>query len=338
MVAVKNNEADRFLASPSAGIFAYLIFGADNGIVTERAAQALRMNIDDIADVIEFDADALSRNPASLTEAYFAIPMFGGRRGIKIEAGGRNICPLLEPLLQSGSKDCALVVVSGALKRDAPLRKLFESCARGAAIECFSDDVGDLRRLIDNELKAAGVSITPDARGFLATQLGLDRMLSRGEISKLVCYTRGRSEITLQDIHNVIVGAADRMMDEVIDDAFCGSRDVVGAAAKLLGEARDVSALLSAALRHALLLHKARTEIESGRASIAGALAQIWLPAPRKIQAEAQLRLWSEERLLETIDLLGRASHTARRDGKIAPQIAAKAFWSIASSANAARA
>ena len=336
MVAIRNSEAERFLAKPSAGIFAYLIFGADNGMVTERAAQALRANIDNIADVIQFDADALSKHPASLAEEYFAIPMFGGRRAVKIEAGGRNICPILEPILRGVSKDCALVVVSGPLKRDAPLRKLFESCKSGAAIECLTDDADALQRLIDDELTSAGLSITADARAFLVTRLGVDRMLSRSEISKLVCYARGQSEITLRDIQEAVADASDRMIDEIIDDAFSGSREIVGAMAKLLEDARDVSSLLNGALRHALLLHKASAEIAIGRASIASALTQIWLPAPRKKRVEAQLSRWSEARLLEMIDLLGRASQTARRDGKLAQHVAAKALWSIASSANAA--
>ena len=335
MTSVRNSDADRFLAHPPHGCFAFLIHGADNGLVTERAALAVRTHGAAKEDVIQFDADSVSKEPEILADEFFAVPMFGGKRALRIEAGGRNISGALEPLLQGPPGDCIIVVTAGALKRDAPLRKLFEASASCAAVECIADDAGAVQRLIESELAAAGLSISAEARALLISRLGADRMLSRGEISKLICFT-GSGEITPEHIHACVTGASEQVMDEVVDEAFAGSRAVVDAASESLRDIRDVSAVLSATLRHALLLHKSRTAIESGT-SLSQALAQIWLPVKRKARVESHLRSWTAERLLAAVEVIDRAGLLARRDAKMSALIASKALWAVASMARAAR-
>ena len=65
------------------------------------------------------------------------------------------------------SPDCRVVIEAGDLKRNAPLRALCERAANAAALPCYADGERDIQRLIDDEMREAGLTIAPDARAAL---------------------------------------------------------------------------------------------------------------------------------------------------------------------------
>src|SRR5947199_803 len=77
--------------------------------------------------------------------------------------------------------DCRIVIEAGDLRRNAPLRERCEKSPLAAAIACYADGDRELARLIDDELRAAGLTIAADARALLASLIGGDRRASRNE-------------------------------------------------------------------------------------------------------------------------------------------------------------
>ena len=148
--------------------------------------------------------------------------MFGGRRAIWVRAGGRNIVPAVEAVIAAPSPDCRVVIEAGELRKNAPLRSLCEGAKNAAAIACYSDGERDIERLIDDELKKAGLAIAPDARAALAPFLGGDRQASRNELQKLALYVHGRDQVTADDVMAVVADASAVALDNVIDAAFTG--------------------------------------------------------------------------------------------------------------------
>ncbi len=166
MSAIRSGDADRFVARPPPETKLFLVFGSDSGLVRERARKLLRGLVDDPADpfqLVELDGDELAGDPLRLADEANTIPLFGGRRAVHVELGGKNILPALEPLLTAPAES-AVLVEAGALKRDNALRKLFEKERGAAAIECSPDTAADVQRLINDEMKAAGLTLDDDAR------------------------------------------------------------------------------------------------------------------------------------------------------------------------------
>jgi len=85
------------------------------------------------------------------------VPLFGGRRAVWVKAGGRNFAPAVETLLAATSPDCRVVIEAGDLRRSAPLRTLCERARNAAALPCYEDSQRDLDRLIDAEMRDAGL-------------------------------------------------------------------------------------------------------------------------------------------------------------------------------------
>src|SRR5690606_23957806 len=117
--------------------------------------------------LVRIDGDELSGNPLRLVEEANTIPLFGGRRAVRVKAGGKNIAPAVEALLGAPSPDCRVVIEAGDLRKNAPLRVLCEKAKDAAAIPCYADEERGLARLLDEELRIAGLTMTPDARAAL---------------------------------------------------------------------------------------------------------------------------------------------------------------------------
>ena len=158
MVALKGPEIERFLARPNRPIV--LLFGPDAGLVRERAEALVCMSVDDPKDPFQLarlDGDDLAGEPTRLVEEANTIPLFGGRRAVWVKAGARNFTPAVEALVTAPPPDCRIVIEAGDLKRNAPLRAVCERAKNAVVLPCYPDAERDLIRLIDDEMRDAGM-------------------------------------------------------------------------------------------------------------------------------------------------------------------------------------
>lgn len=315
MTLVKAADADRFIARPDAAPLATLIFGPDAGLVSERAealVRALTQDPDDAFAIIRLAGDELAADPARLVDEVQAIPMFGGRRVIWVRAGGRNFMPALELLLALPAADGRVVVEAGDLKRNAPLRSLFERARNAAALPCYADEKRDLDRLIDEEMRSSGLAISAEARAALMPFLGGDRRASRNELRKLALYAHGQREVGLDDIAAVVGDASATSLDQVLDACFAGQPTEVEL---LFGKAREAGAtpgtVIAAALRHCAVLHRLSLDIAAGT-RVADAVGNR-THFRRKPLWENALKRWDPARLAAALDDLGAAALRIRQ-------------------------
>ena len=334
MVAVKNHEADKFLARAAPHIYLYLVFGPDLGLVAERARAIVRGAIDDPKDpfqLLRISGDDLSADPLRLADEANTIGLFGGRRAIWIEAQGKAFVSALEPIVAAPPRDCTIVIEAGALKRDAPLRRLCERERNAAAIECYPDSAQDVAHLIDAEVESAKVAIAPEAKALLVSLLGQDRLATRAELSKLFLYAHGEDKIGVDHIEAIVSDASSLMLDHAVDGAFDGDFAALEASARrALTQVGDAGVLLGAALRHALGLRRARLDLDAGSAPRAPQGG--W---SRARAFDAHLRAWTAVRLGRAVETLAEAINNARREPKLAEAIALRALWRVASFAGA---
>ncbi len=330
MVAVKSADADRFINHPSPGVFLYLVFGTDAGLVAERMRTLLVRAVDDPRDafqLLRLSGDEVAGDPMRLADEANAVPMFGGRKAIGIEATGKSLVGAVEPVLKAPPRDCVIAIEGGALKRDHPLRKLVEAARGGAAVECHPDGPAEIARLVDSELGQAGLTIEPEAKELLLSLLGQDRLTTRSELEKLALYAHGLGRVETGHVEAIVADASALVVDHAVDGAFRGAFAAIEhTAERLFGESADVNALLGAALRHAVALHRARLAMDAGaRPGEAGGFY-----GPRRAVAEQQLRLWDATRLAKMVVALNDAVGRARREPRLAQAIAMRALWTVA--------
>ncbi len=320
MGAIKSHEADRFLKSPDVKICAVLAYGTDAGLVSERARTAARNWAaleTPASEIVRLDDADLDDNPERLTVELMTVPMFGGRKVIHAVAGRRINARMLKTLVDDAPLPGILVVEAGNLKPSDTLRSTFEKSRYAAAIACYPDEGRDLSALVDEEVAAAGMRISPDARELLVTQLGADRALSRGEVGKLVLYCAGRKTIEVADVEAVVSDASELNIDRIVNAAAGGdAATAVRELTRAMTSGESPQTVLIALQRHFQRLHRLQADIDAGR-SAADAMKSLRPPLhfKQKNAVTAQLRKWTGPALAMASNAIARATRNARQTG-----------------------
>jgi DNA polymerase III subunit delta len=335
MVALRGKEIDAFLARPDPRRPIILLYGPDAGLVRERAEALLASAVDDPSDpfsLVRLDGDELSAEPSRLVDEALTIPLFGGRRAIRVRAGSRNFAGGIDALAETPLKDCRVVIEAGELRAESPLRKACERAKTAVAIACYPDTERDLAKLIDDELKLSNLRIAPDARAVLMTLLGGDRQASRNELRKLTLYAHDKGEATLDDVMAVVADASELKIDPIVDGAFAGNAAAVETEfAKAMVAGLYPGVIISAAQRQAAWLHKSAIAIADGTPSsvvLDGGFPRLHFS--RKANVETALRNFDAARLILVIDQLATAALDMRKQAALAAVIAQRALLSIA--------
>lgn len=332
-------DIDRFLAAPPA-VRLILIHGDDDGLVSERMDRIIRAvtgGTDDPFARLRLDPDVLSADPRRLADEAHAIPMFGGRRVITIRLSGNwSVIPAIEPLLADPPADTWIVVAAGELRKTAPVRKLFEASKAAAAIACYPDTARDIDRLIDDETRAAGLTIAADARAALKGLLGGDRLASRGELAKLCLYVGEKGEIGIDDVREIVGDAAGFAVDEAVDAAALGNAaEFALIYRRLLSAGTADFAVAGAAVRHFDFLHRARALYDAGTDAESAVGPQIFYK--RKAAVARQIAQWPLARIERALGILNQAVRDSRLKAGISDEVVGQAMLMVAALAPTAR-
>ncbi len=336
MVAVKAHLAEKFLNAPDASLRAFLFFGTDPGLITERAqttARRLAASDNPPGEVIRLDDADLDTDRDRLAVELRTLPMFGGRKIVRVTTGRIINTAMLKDLVESGDLAGVLIIEGGNLKPTDSLRASFEKSPHSAAIACYGDEGRDLESLAREVLDAARIDITNDARWLLVSRLGANRALSRAEIEKLVLFAKGKPRIEIDDVEAIVGDASELAIDRIVNAAAAGD-----AAAAVNEFARAVTAgespqmVIAAVQRHLHKLHRVRTEIDRG-AQIADAIRQLRPPLHFKQRDAftAQCQRWARPALDRALAATADALKTARLNAAIEEVIAERLLMSLAS-------
>ncbi len=317
MVAVKAHQAQSFLKSPDPRINAFLFFGSDAGLVSERAqllAKAIAARETPAGEILRFDDTDLETDSDRLAIELGTMPMFGGRKVIRAIAGRRLNAAMLKPLVLGGGLAATLIVEGGNLKPDEALRALFEKSAEAAAIACYADEAADLDDLVRQVLRAHKLEIAADARDLLVSRLGADRALSRNEVEKLALFAAGKQLIDIEDVETVVGDVAEMALDRIPTAAAMGhGTSAVIECDRWVSSGESPQAVIIALQRHFQRLHRVRAILDQGR-SLDDAVKLLRPPLHFKSKQAfgTQCRIWTLDRLTRALSGIATAAKAAR--------------------------
>ncbi len=339
MAEVKSAQADAFVERPDAAYRIILLYGPDQGMVSERAdilATKFGVDLSDPFCLIRMDADTAAGD-ARLAEEAGTIGMFGGARLIRVSGSTRrNLADKVKPVLEKPPVDCWIMIEAGDLKRESALRRMIERSKTGVAIACYPDDDRALDRLIATEMQRAGLSIDTQARQILRSHIGGDRRAARNEIEKLSLYCHGRGRVAAADVSAIIGDSAALATDDVVDAAATGNmRELEDFFARLTSSGTSPDMVVLATLRYFQALHMARHKMEAQRVAPDAILAAMRPPLhfSRKGAFLSALRMWNMPAIAKALSRLDQASLEARANSGLAAAIAGTTLLAIAAEA-----
>lgn len=272
---------DRFLSQPPHDLVGALLFGPDRGLVKSRAAAlitTLAPDVDPAFGATVLTADDLVTDPARLMDEMSAMSLLGGTRLVRLrldhERSGAAIAKLLKQIdAEPGRVEAKLVIEAGDLTPRSAIRKAAEAGKHLAALGCYPLGSRARRDQVQDQLKAIGIGITPDALDLWIPLLEGDHALAAGEVEKMALYKGyGQSEatVTAGDVRTLAAGAQGAAIDPIIQDALFGRLDSLDARYRRAVEAKLSPIAIHAALqRHILRLCEASERMDQGDSAVA---------------------------------------------------------------------
>ncbi|MCG8594791.1 MAG: DNA polymerase III subunit delta [Kiloniellales bacterium] len=349
---VSGRSVGRFLKTPGPEIEAVLIYGPDNGLVSERAATltaALGIDPDDPFAQSELSGADITSDPARLRDDCAALSLGGGRRLVLVKAATDALTPAVEALLADPPGAALLLLQGGDLPARSRLRKLFEQSERAAAVPCYQDDAQSLPAVIRQSLDQAGFDIAPDALDHLVAHLGADRQMTRRELEKLVLYVGeaagdsdkegARRRIGWAEVSACLADGSLQTLDELTLAVGDGDLEAVDRGLRRLSaEGVNAVSLLRALMRH---FHRLLTAAEALAKGGTAERAVEGLRPPvfwkHKGRITAQLRCWPASQLLRAEQELLEAEILCKSSGLPASIVAERAALTLARRAAAAQ-
>jgi len=340
MVAIKSHLANRFLDNPDQQIAAFLFYGTDPGQISERSqylGRQLARRETPEGELVRLDDADLDVDRDRLGVELRTLPMFGGRKIVRVTTGRIINAAMLKDLVESDDLAGILIVEGGNLKPTDSLRATFEKAPKAAAIACYGDEARDIDGLISEVLQAHSLGITREARQLLTDRLGADRALSRGEIEKLALYSLGRPEIDSDDVEAIVGDASEMAVDRIIMTATAGDAGgAINELSRVVMAGESPQSAIAALQRHLLRLHRVRSDVDAG-ASIEEALRHLRPPVhfKQKDAFAAQVRRWSRTELDRAIAAAADGLKSARLSANLEDVVAERLLLAVASLARA---
>jgi DNA polymerase III, delta subunit len=336
---LQTRDVEAFVKRPRPDIRAVLLFGSDAGLIRERAKAIAQSVVADLSDpfrVATLTGAQLQEDPAKLADEAAAIALTGGRRVVMVSGAGDRNAKLFQSFLDEPSGDALIVVEAGELAARSSLRGAFEDSNVAVAIGCYADDQRSLHSLIEDMAREAGKKISPEAMAYLTDNLGTDRMVSRGEIAKLLLYKGDDpTPVSLEDCEAVVGDSGTLFLDDVAFAAFGGDFSALtDALTRCESAGESPVAILRVAQKHGQKLHLAAAQREAGNRVDPQRLGVHWT---RRDGFERQARQWSSDRLMRALEILTDAELMAKSTGMPAAAACGDALLRIARAARLPR-
>jgi DNA polymerase-3 subunit delta len=179
--------------------------------------------------------DRLADGVGSIVAAARTLPMMAPRRLVLVAQADALLAPKresesaaraheeLESLLKAPEPLTILVFLAGALDKRSRMFKLLLKYA--TIVECGAvEDVADAERWVRSRLAAAGMEVEPRAVRLVAERAGTDVRRLRNDVDRLALYALGRPRVTVDDVREVVGGAAALQDDWAITNAIEAGR------------------------------------------------------------------------------------------------------------------
>jgi DNA polymerase III subunit delta len=312
-------DAAKFVAKLPQAMRAVLVFGENAGLARDYAdalTAQIVPNLKDVDRIVDLTAAEIRKDAAKLSDEASQLSMFSpGRRVIRVREASEGMGEVFANFLADSRGDALVIVEAAELTAKASLRMVFEQATNAAAIACYEDSIENLVQLAAEELKPLAINPEQGALELLVARLGADRRIVRNELQKIALYFEGLEgsarTLTKKIIDEFLGQSGDVEAGEIALAAALGDHKAVD---KLLAQAEDAGGspayLVTAALRHLHALLAARAHGFGDDAVNVGRSRGLWGQSDAVIRS--QLRLWSPERLVAAVKVLGSAEADTR--------------------------
>lgn len=294
----------------------YIIHGDEALLVQECADQVraeCRLRGFGDRDIIHVDGQF---NGEALYASSQAMSLFAEQKIIELRmpAGkpGTLGSKAIIDYLANPNPDNVLLVISSKIDNTAQRSKWFQAIEKaGVCVQIWPVNANDLPRWIDQRLRLAGLSASPDAVELLAEKVEGNLLAAAQEILKLQLYTNDQ-QITVDTIVSVVADSARYNIFGLIDRCLAGdSRSALKMLHGLKAEGNQLFTILPLFTRELRTLYACAKQIQSGH-SIDNALQNQRIWENRKAMTKRALKHLHVSDLVTLLELANAIDQSAK--------------------------
>ncbi len=338
----KSAAIERALDRPDAAIRCYLLYGADES-GSRALAKRLEVAMGAEAERIDLEPARLVADPALLADEAASMSMFGGARHIRVEGVTDSCLTAVEALMEAPAAGNPVVLVAGALKKDAKLIKRLEGDRAAMIFQSWPPNDADFDRLAVQLGRDEGLRIDADIARRLAESAEGDRAVLASEIVKLALYADAAPErpveVTPALFEANTAGNGEADLTRFVDAVLGGDpAKLEGELARLAGEGQEGIPLVRALLRRLLPMAAARAELERGASpSMAAERHGRAMSLKDRKGVERDVARWPAARIARAVERLGALDRELRHTAGAGTIAADAEFFTIARAAGRRR-
>jgi DNA polymerase-3 subunit delta len=269
MTALKPASLDRQLARPDPAIRLWLFAGPDEAGSAEALRQAAA-RLGDPADpmaLVDLAPSTLGSDPGLLADEAASLPMFGGRRLIRVAGAGEGVIEAVRLLLAAPAAGNPVVMTAGDLGRASRLRQLAEADAAVRLVLFWPLGTAEAGRWLAGAARTQGLRLADGVAERMLIAHGADTGVLGAELQTLALYLDAAPDrpAELRPEHLAALGtrSAEDDMGALVAAITTGERAAVARQLALFEGASPIPALRAMA-RRLLQLAEIRAAIQSG--------------------------------------------------------------------------
>lgn len=335
----KQAQIEKYLKKPEAEIKIFVIYGSNDGLVSEYVKNLTLTVSKDLYDpfqVVYFNGSDINAEPANLFAEYTARSLMGGRRVIVVRDADNNLTKHLKILLEGTASDTLILIASSSLNKKSSLVSLGESREDMAVIACYEDRDEDIFNTARKMLVENNLMISNEALQLLCSRLSNDRRTNIGEIDKLITYMGDKKNVGIEDIQNVIADQSASSSEDLCYHTACGySEKSQKSLRKLLNEGEEPISIVRGMVYHFYKILNCLANMEKGDSPEKA--MQKMVPKIiyfRESAFKKQLAIWNKEMAFSVMDLLYKCERDCKTTNMPVQEIVSYTLMQISSKAD----
>ena len=205
---ISNNKIDFFISQPDSSIRAILIYGPNEGLVSERKKLLTQSFVKDVNDpflIRSLDFDEYGKSWFNLKDEVLSLSFTEGNRVLAFDKFPEKFVIELDELTSIIPNDLMLILTHGELRPSSKIRKFFENRKTTASIPCYADEVQDLNNILKSTFKSETSPLNNLQFEALSSRLNADRGINKKSIEKLYIYCNNDvRNLTPAEIQSVV--------------------------------------------------------------------------------------------------------------------------------------
>lgn len=333
----KQTQIDKFLKQPDKNLKCVVIYGTNEGLVSEYVksfTKVISENINDPFQVAYLSSDNINSDAGVLFGEYGSQSLMGGRRVIVISDGDNNLTKHLKKLFDEIKSDTLIIIYSDSLNKKSSLVKLAEDSEDMAAIACYEDRDEDIYNTAKTVFLENKITISGEALQLLCSRLSNDRKSNLGEIDKLITYVGDRKNIVTEDVIKIVSDTSSSSTNDLCFYTASGESDKSQKSYdKLLTESIEPISILRALMYHFDKILNCYALMEKGQ-SLDSAVSSLIHMFFHRASFKKQVSIWNRDKVLDVLDLLYKSEKNCKTTNMPSDEVVSYTLMQIASAAN----